>query len=179
MTRHVALLRGVNVGGNKGVPMADLKSLATRLSLGESRTVLQSGNLVFNCDGASAAELEARLEAETERQLGVRTEFHVRTALEWADLVKANPFAEEAARDPAHLMLMAFKDAPPAAGLQALMAAHAGPERVKLSGRQAYVVYPEGIGPSRLTPALLDRHLGRGTGRNWNTVLKITAIAAD
>lgn len=177
MTSHVALLRGVNVGGNKGVPMSELKALAARLSLGNPRTVLQSGNLVFDCDGSSPADLESLLESETLRQLNVRTEYHVRTVSEWDAAVAANPFLKEAAEDPAHLVLMAFKTAPGPRALETLSAAWSGPERLHLKDREAYVVYPEGMGSSRLTQALLDRHLGRGTARNWNTVLKLAAMA--
>ncbi|HET7599536.1 MAG TPA: hypothetical protein VFK09_04555, partial [Gemmatimonadales bacterium] len=62
--------------------------------------------------------------------------------------------------------------------LERLQAAITGPERVRLEGKNAYIVYPAGIGRSRLTNALLERHLGtRGTGRNWNTVLRLEALA--
>lgn len=178
MTRHVALLRGINVGGNKGVAMAELRSVAEGLSLGEPRTLLQSGNLVFDSEGVSPADLEARLEAECEHRLGLSTEIHVRSAEQWADIRAANPFPEEAARDPAHLLLIAFRTAPQPAALQALEAAYRGPERFGLNGREVYIVYPEGIGRSRLTPELLGRHLGRGTARNWNTVTKLAALLA-
>jgi uncharacterized protein (DUF1697 family) len=179
MTRHVALLRGVNVGGHKGVAMAELRAVAAALSLGEPRTLSQSGNLVFDSGNASTAELEARLESECERRLGLSTEIHVRSTAQWAHVLAANPFPDEAVHDPARLVLMAFKAPPSPAGLQALQASCRGPERLGLNGREAYVFYPEGIGASRLTPALLDRHLGRGTGRNWNTVTKLAALLAD
>ncbi len=71
MTRHVALLRGINVGGNKGVAMAELRSVAEGLSLGEPRTLLQSGNLVFDSEGVSPADLEPRLEVGGRNTFGI------------------------------------------------------------------------------------------------------------
>ena len=105
---------------------------------------------------------------------------HVRTATEWAAVVAGNPFPDEAKRDPGHLIVFAFKDTLAAAAVKALQAAITGREVVRASGRHAYVVYPDGAGKSRLTPALMDRKLGaRGTGRNWNTVLKLAAITSS
>lgn len=100
----------------------------------------------------------------------------MRTAAEWRELVAANPFPAEARDDPGHLLAMVLKDAPPVAALAALRGAIVGRERVELAGRTAYLVYPDGVGRSRLTAALVEKKLGtRGTARNWNTVLKLQA----
>ena len=178
MSRCVALLRGVNVGGNKGVPMAGLKSLAERLSLAEPRTLLQSGNLVFS-SGDEAEAIETRLEAAIAAEMGVETQVCVRTAAAWRRLVKANPFPDFAKADPAHLLLVAFKRPPKPEGPEALAAVYHGPEQVRLAEGHAYITYPEGVGRSKLTPALLGRHLGQGTARNWNTVLKLEGMLAE
>ena len=173
MSPHLALLRGVNVGGNKGVPMAALRALAEALSLGNPRTLLQSGNLVFSTDGAEPAEIERRLEAAIAETIGVKTEVCVRSAAAWRRVVEANLFPEAAKADPAHLLLVAFKTPPPPDAPETLAAAYHGPEQVRLAEGHAYIVYPDGLGRSKLTPALLGRHLGQGTARNWNTVLKL------
>ena len=179
MTRFVALLRGVNVGGNKGVPMSALKAVAEGLSLGSPTTLLQSGNLVFSSDGKPAG-LEPLLERAIKDDMGVETKVCVRTAAQWSDLVQANPFRREAKAAPGHLVLVAFKDAPRASGRDAIAKAYAGPERIEVVGDHAFIVYPDGIGRSKLTPTLIARHLGEGTARNWNTVLKIeAALNAD
>ena len=119
MTRCVALLRGVNVGGNKGVPMSELKAVATALSLGDPRTLLQSGNLVFSASDPKTADLERRLEAGIAERIGVKTEVCVRTAATWRRLVEANPFPEAAKDDPSHLLLIAFKSPPSPDGPEA------------------------------------------------------------
>ncbi len=179
MSRHVALLRGVNVGGNKGVPMAALKALAQALSLGDPRTLLQSGNLVFSSSGERPEALERALEQAIQAEIGVTTAVCVRTAAVWDRLVRANPFPEAARDDPAHLQLMAFKTPPKPGGPEAIAEVYHGPERIALAHEHAYIVYPDGVGASKLTPALLGRHLGQGTSRNWNTVLKLQTLLAE
>jgi uncharacterized protein (DUF1697 family) len=176
MTTHIALMRGVNVAGHQMAAMADLRNLLTKLGFGEVRSLLQSGNLIFQSDGRTPGQIERWLEAETEKKLGLRTDFFVRTATELNQMIANNPFPTEARRDPGHLVAMFLKDAPKPKQVAALLAAITGPERVRVESRLAYIVYPDGIGQSKLTTALLDRKLEtRGTGRNWNTVLKLAA----
>lgn len=178
LTPRIALLRAVNVGGAK-VAMAELRRMAQDLGLHRPKTLLNSGNLVF--DSAEAPQtLEARLERETETHLGVKTEYMVRTLGEWREIIAANPYGQEARDDPGHLVLIALKAAPADIDLEALKAANPGRERLTLKGREIYAVYPDGIGESKLTNALMLRKLKTHvTGRNWNTVLKLEALAAS
>ncbi len=179
MSYHIALLRGINVGGHKQVPMADLRELLTQLGLADARSLLQSGNLVFGANGRTSARLERLLEAEAAKRLGLQTDFFVRTAKEWESVVAHNPFRKEAARDPGHLIVMFLKDASSVTGVKALQAAITGREVVRAGGKHLYIVYPDGVGRSRLTNAVIDKQLGtRGTGRNWNTVRKLAALVA-
>jgi uncharacterized protein (DUF1697 family) len=176
----LALLRGINVGGHAAVPMATLRAWLTELGFEAPRTLLQTGNLVFRGGARRGAELERHLEAEADARLGLRVKFFVRTAVEWRTIVARNPFPAEAEQDPAHLILLCLKQAPDRAAVHAAEAAITGRERLRTDGRQAYIVYPDGIGKSRLTSALLERKLGSsGTARNWNTVLKLDALAND
>lgn len=178
MTRHIALLRAVNLGAHNKVGMADLKALMGALGLDDPQTLLQSGNLVFGSTGRTPAQLEALLAAEARKRLGLDTDFFVRTAREWQAIVAGNPYPEEARRDPGHLVLMALAEAPDRKRVAALQAAITGRETVTAgAGRHAYLVYPDGIGRSKLTNVLVEKHLGtRSTGRNWNTVLKLAAL---
>lgn len=178
MTTHIALLRAVNVGGHAKVAMSDLRGLIAQLGFAGVRSLLQSGNLVFRNDAPTGAKLGRLLEAEAEQRLDLRTDFFVRTAMEWKTIVAENPFPDEAERDPSHLVVMFLKDAPDIQSVEALNAAITGREVVRAAGRQAYIIYPDGIGRSRLTSAIIEKRLGtRGTGRNWNTVLKLGALA--
>ncbi len=142
--------------------------------------MLQSGNLVFEASALSGSQAERLLEQALEQRLGVRADVLVRTAPEWQTLIARNPFAEEAARDPSHVLVVCLKDAPGAKAVTALQAAITGPELVQARGRELYAVYPAGIGRSRLTNALIEKTLAtRGTARNWNTVLKLAALCGD
>lgn len=177
MKTYVALLRGVNLPKHKQVAMADLCDLGTQLGFADARSVLLSGNLVFRCDTRKGPQLEGLLEREARQRLDLETDVMVRTAEEWKAVVARNPFRTEAQHDPAHLVVMFFKKAPDARNLGALRAAITGPELIRANGREAYIVYPNGIGRSRLTNALIEKTLGtRGTGRNWNTVLKLNGL---
>jgi uncharacterized protein (DUF1697 family) len=179
MATYVALLRAVNVGGRNPIAMSVLRELAADLGLDAPRTLLQSGNLVFGSAARPTADLARVLEAEAASRLGLETDFMVRSAADWRAIIERNPFPREAKDDPGHLLVMVFKQAPKPADVKALRAAISGREVVEAVGAHAYLVYPDGIGRSRLTTALIERTLGtRGTGRNWNTVVKLGALAA-
>lgn len=160
MTTHIALLRAINVAGHQPVSMADLRAFATELGLRNVRTLLQSGNLVFDTSKSNVAQL---LEREAEKRLGLTTDFVVRTADEWDEVVRRNPFPDAAKNDPGRLVVLFTKE--PVVSFE-----WSGPEIVKPDGRQVYVIYPNGQGRSRLK-------LPRGTARNWNTVLKLQSNA--
>ena len=110
-------------------------------------------------------------------RLGLDTAFIVRTAGEWTEIVAANPFRSMARDDPGHLVVMALKYEPDAARLRELEAWIPGPEKIAAAGRELYITYPDGMGTSKLTGAVIERRLGtRGTARNWNTVTKLAAL---
>lgn len=177
MSVVIALLRAVNVGG-RSLKMADLISLASDLGLARPRTVAQSGNLIIETNDAPDAALERRLQAAAEARFGFAIDFVVRSASEWRILIAKNPFVQAARDDPSHLLVMPLKTAPPTGALAALRTAIGGREQVALTGREAYLVYPDGIGRSKLTVQVIERHLKtRGTARNWNTALKLAAMA--
>lgn len=178
MTTFIALLRAVNLGPHNKVAMRELRQLFADLGLRDAQSLLQSGNVVFRSDEPSTRRLERRLEAASEEHLGLKTDFFVRTARELQRVVSANPFPEAAARDPGHLLVVFHRAAPTASAVSALQQAINGRELVRAKGRHAYIVYPDGIGRSRLTSALIERKLGSaGTGRNWNTILKLRELA--
>ena len=176
--KHIALLRAVNLAGVNKVGMADLRDLLARLGFPDAQTLLNSGNIVFDGGSKTTAVLEQTLERAAAKQLGLETDFMVRTAKEWQAIVEANPFPREAKDDPSHLVAVILKDDVSAANVAALQKAIVGREVVRGKGRCIYVVYPDGIGRSKLTSALAEKKLGaRGTARNWNTVLKLGLLA--
>jgi uncharacterized protein (DUF1697 family) len=175
--KAIAFLRAVNVGGTGKIAMADLKSLAADIGLGDPKTLLQSGNLVFEAGGKSPAALETMLEREVEARLGLKTDFMVRTGSALKQIISRNPFPVEAKNDPARLHVFFLKTETTAAAVAALNAAIRGREKAIGTGRDIYISFPDGMGESKLTIPMLQKHLGtRGTARNWNTVNKLAEM---
>jgi uncharacterized protein (DUF1697 family) len=157
MPVHIALLRGINVGGRNLVSMSELRDLLATLGFTGARSLLQSGNLVFPSDRLTGAALERLLEAETSKRMNVSIDYLVRTQNEWQAIIDRNPFADAALRDPSHLLIMCLRTAPQHSDVQALQAAIKGPEVLSAIGKQLYIIYPAGIGPSKLTHTLMKR----------------------
>jgi len=169
---RVALLRGVNVTGNRIITMADLRAFFAKVGFADVQTLLQSGNVVFTGDRRSNATLEEFLEIEMEKRLKITTSYFVRNTKELKATLEANPFPKEAQANPGFVHVVFLKKTPTARDLKAIRAANAGPELIDVVGRQAYVYYPQGQGQSRF------RLAWHGTARNWNTVNKLLAMMA-
>lgn len=179
MTTYITVLRAINLGAHNRVAMADLRAMLAKLKLEDPKTLLLSGNAVFKSRSASSAALERQLEAASTKHLKVTTDYFVRSAAEWQAIIKGNPFPDEAKTDPGHLLMMCLRDAPSPAAVEALQEKIKGREVVRARGTHAYFVYPDGIGRSKLTIAVIEKALGtRGTARNWNTVLKLGELAS-
>jgi uncharacterized protein (DUF1697 family) len=178
--KHVALLRAVNLAGVNKIGMADLRDLLVGLGFPDARTLLNSGNVVFDGGSQPTAALEQMLERAAAKKLGLETSFFVRTAKEWQAIIDANPFPREAKTDPSHLLAVLLKEEVSPANVVALQKAIVGREIVRARGRCLYIVYPDGIGRSKLTNVMAEKKLGaRGTARNWNTVVKLAALVSS
>lgn len=171
MTHRIILFRGMNTGGVRA-PVADQSSMAEAMGLKNPRTLLASGNLVVESDKATAA-LEREIEAQMERRFGLKIAAMVRTPEQWSDLIAANPFPDEAAAHPSRVLAMVMKDGIKPGAVDACRDLAAGGERVEAVGDVLYFWFPEGQGQSAVFKKATPRLLGMGTGRNWNTVLKL------
>jgi uncharacterized protein (DUF1697 family) len=177
--RYAALLRGINVGGNKKVPMAELRAMTAKLGFDDPKTLLQSGNLVFSAKSQPMAKLELLLENATKKHIGVECSYLLRSAAEWEKIVAANPFKAEAKADPSHLAVTFCREVPTASALSLLRAEIRGKEDFEAVGRELFAWYPDGMGNSKLALALSKNRLGTiCTARNWNTVMKVSALLA-
>jgi uncharacterized protein (DUF1697 family) len=149
LVRYIALLRAVNVGGRK-VTMAELKTAATKLGYENARTLVASGNLVFDTKKAAPAKLESALEGAIEKTFGLFSEVMVRDPADWAAIVKANPFPKKAKDDPAHLVCVVCKDKPDMDLLNAFLKTfrekYDKGEQLKVVGREIYIDYGPSIG---------------------------------
>jgi uncharacterized protein (DUF1697 family) len=168
MTRYIALLRAVNVGGTGKLPMADLRSMCSDAGFVRVVTYIASGNVIFESKAAPAgvkAELEARLLAYAGKPVGVV----LRTATEMVTVLKANPFP---AAEPKYTYAIFLDHRPPRDALD--HAVGQSDEEMRLGDREIFVYYGNGMGRSKLRiPAAK-----MGTARNMNTVAKLAEIAS-
>ena len=173
--RYAAFLRAVNVAGNQ-LSMQALKLMVESLGLEDPKSLLQSGNIIFEARNRKAADLEELLRRETEKRLKVLTEYFIRDAKALTKIIEVNPFAREAKADPGHLVVFFLKRKPSGESMSKLQAQIKGPEIVKPGECHLYITYPAGQGRSKLTNAAIEKAIeSRGTARNWNTVLKMHA----
>ena len=172
--RWAVLLKGVNVGGNRKIPMADLRDFLAGLGFTDVKTLLASGNAVFDSDEKDAAKLEAHLEQQAKAKLGLDTGWLLRSHADLAAVVKANPFPDAAKEHPHHLLVHFHRETFPAA---LLPLAHDGPERLAAHGRELFVDYPDDVGHSKLPQSMNKAKFPKlATARNWNTVLKLVEL---
>ena len=178
MPRYIALLRAINVGGRNRLTMATLRQMLCALEFENVQTLLQSGNVVFDAARTKSAMLETRLERETTERLGLNVDYLVRTQRELETALAQNPFYCEAMDDPAHTALMFLKRDPTAQQVDALRSTIRGREKIAAVGRHLYIVYPDGMGTSKFNGTRIEKCLAtHGTMRNWNTLLKLAALA--
>ena len=161
---YVALLRGINVGGHKQVKMEDLRRTFESLGYTNVRTVLQSGNVIFDAK-SKPRDLESHL----------GTPVVLRTQDELRKVIAANPFPEEAESDPGHLLVVFLSAALPSD--EVLRATATPAEKFVVKGKELYIHFGEGAGRSKLAAVLTEKKLGVvPTARNWNTVQKLAGV---
>lgn len=180
MTPYLALLRGINVGRNQRIAMADLRALLTDLGLTEAITHLQSGNALFRSDRTDPDAIAAEIEAAITRELDLTVRVLVRDAADFRRVVDTNPLADMAT-DPSKL-LVTFLSAPTAdANLDAIDPTTYAPEVMAVGQREVYVWYPDGVRTAKLNPPFFEKRYPKdaraaGTARNWNTLTKLLTM---
>jgi uncharacterized protein (DUF1697 family) len=172
--RLVALLRGINVGGNRKVPMAELRSIAVESGFTQVETYINSGNLIFDSGKRSAAKAATHLEAAIHEHFGFALDVIARTDKEWEAYAAGSPFPK-AARDRPNLVMIGLSKLPLGSDTAArLRERTAENERVEVVNGAIWVDFGGGAGRSALTPAWFDKAAGSPvTLRNWRTVLKL------
>jgi uncharacterized protein (DUF1697 family) len=175
MKRYVALLRGINVGKAKRVPMADLRALMEALGYTGVRTLLNSGNAVFDAPDGSAASHARQLKAAIHERVGVDCEVIVKTAADLAAAIAEHPLRRHA-DDDARLLVMFMQEASSLALLKPLEHDDWAPEAFAVGTHAAWLWCANGIIDSRLSKAAGRLLKDKGTARNWATVEKLQAM---
>jgi uncharacterized protein (DUF1697 family) len=176
--RHVALIRGVNVGRAKRVAMADLRALVESLGYTDVRTLLNSGNVVFTGPRASPGDAAARIEKAIATRLGVAARVTVLTAAEIAAAATDNPLLG-VADDPSRLLVAVLADPADRSLLKRLDRRDWAPEALAVGARVAYLWCPEGVLASRLWEAVGRVLGGAVTTRNWATFTRLHTLTED
>jgi uncharacterized protein (DUF1697 family) len=190
MATHVALLRGINVGGKNKVAMADLREVVADLGHADVSTYIQSGNVLFSPDpgDADTSALAATLAAAITDRLGVSAPVVVLSRDELAAAIAANPFPAEPDPKRVHAVLLSGAPAADAAGkIDAALersTAKGARDELAIIGRTLYLHTPDGFGNSELAAAVLrilasPRAGVTGTARNWATTLKLLDLCGD
>jgi len=176
MARSICLLRAVNVGGRK-VVMSELAVMAADMGFTDVKTFLASGNLLLDAGTMSSDKLEAALEAEFQKRFGFHAEFICRTAVEWRALMDGCPFPEDAKTRGARLLVLVAQGSPAKDAVEKIEARATLGERVARHGDDIWIAFAdEGMADSKTGQAM--KALGCPvTGRNWNTVEKLAALA--
>ena len=175
MTTFIVLLRGVNVGGNNKVPMAELRAACEKAGFAKARTYVNSGNLVMEGKG-TAASVEATVEGILAKRFKVDVPVVARTAVQWSAYAKGHPFPKDAL--PQFVQLGLTKSPPLAGCAKAITERAADGEQVKVIGDAVWIHFAQGVGKSKVSPAFLDKAAGSPlTMRNWNTVQELGKLA--
>jgi uncharacterized protein (DUF1697 family) len=178
MPVYIALLRGVNVGGHHKIKMDALRTLCESIKLRDVATYIQSGNIVFRAKETEAAKLAALLEKAIEAEFGFRPAVIVRTLPEWKEVIKRSPFSGRNGIEPAKLLVHFLAGHPAETAHQKARAMPPVPEEVHIVEREVYIYFPNGMGRPKLSFAALERAIAvTGSGRNWNSVLKLLEMA--
>lgn len=173
--RYAALLRGINVGGHKKVPMARLRPLVEELGLTDVRTYLQSGNVTFAADRGDEVSLAREIEAAIADEFGFQVDVLVREHAYLKAVMAACPFPA-AELEGKQLHVTYFSEAVQAERFADVDPAAFAPEDFRLGDRALYLYAPAGLGTSKLAVQLNRPAVNKGlvaTSRNWNTVAKL------
>jgi uncharacterized protein (DUF1697 family) len=182
---HIALLRGINLGSNKRIAMADLREAVASLGHGDVATYIQSGNVLFSSPETDTAALAAGLERVIAERLGIQAGVVVLTRDELAKVIADNPYRSEPNPKYVHVIFLPTDPEPDHAArlaeFERQAAAKGSRDTVHLAGRAVFLHTPDGFGTSELAK-LLGRAggslsaKGKGTARNWSTVTKLLAL---
>lgn len=168
MSRYIALVRAVNVGGTGKLPMTALKSMCTDAGFDSIETYIASGNVVFESKD-DATRVRLKLEARLRAFIGESVDVFVRTSTEMRAVLDRNPFPSG---EPGHTYAFFLAQKPPRDAISGAL--RRADEGIRLGRREIYVYYPSGMGKSKLRiPAA-----SAGTARNMNTIAKLVAMSS-
>ncbi len=180
MSIYVAMLRGINVGGQKIVKMENLRSSFEALGFRRVRTYVQSGNVIFEASKTSPDHLSKNIEEKILRDYGFSVPLVLRTSDEMKKIVNHNPFLKEKGIDDSKLHVTFLSELPAEATLRELDALRSLPDQFRMRSREVYLYCPNGYGRSKLSNSAFEELLSvEATTRNWKTVNTLAKISSE
>jgi uncharacterized protein (DUF1697 family) len=177
--RYAALLRGINVGGNKKIPMAALRELMQGLGYPDVVTHLQSGNAVFSSPEQPPQTLAGGIAERIASEFAMDVKVVIRTGSELADVIKRSPLPG-GPENPSRFFVAFLAAAPSPEAVAALESLSFDPDQLWISGAEAFLWCPVGAADTKLTNNFLEKRLGvTATSRNWNTVRKLAELTSE
>lgn len=176
MTTYIALLRGINVSGQRLIKMTELSRVFEAMGFAKVQTYIQSGNVLFASDEGEEA-LRERIERAIEAAFGFPVTVVLRTPAEMERMIAQCPFAAEAASQDKGLYVAALAETPTPERVERLRASYHGDDEWRIVGREVYLLYRQGAGVTKLTNAFLERQLGvAATSRNWRSITTLARM---
>jgi uncharacterized protein (DUF1697 family) len=178
MYTYIALLRGINVNGQKMMSMEKLRALCEDLGLTGVTTYIQSGNVVFQSAPVKHFVLEKKIHASIRDAFGFSVPVMVKSLAEWQEIISDNPFVGRKGIDESFLHITLLSDTPNQSVVDEIMAGEYGEDECVFSGKVAYLYCPGGYGKTKLSNTFFEKKTKLiATTRNWKTVLKLLELA--
>jgi uncharacterized protein (DUF1697 family) len=177
---YIAILRGINVSGQKMIKMEVLRMMMESLGFQEVSTYIQSGNVVFRAENASTTEVTEEITEKIQEEFGFHVPVIVLEAETLGHIIAGNPFATDPALDTGKMHVTFLASAPPAFEREAIEAKKQDGERIAFSELAVYLYCPNGYGNTKLSNDFLEKKLKvMATTRNWKTVCILMEMARE
>jgi uncharacterized protein (DUF1697 family) len=176
MPKFISFLRGINVGGNRSIPMAELKSLYEKLNFKQVATFIQSGNVIFECDETSG--LPQQIEKKIRERYNFDVPVIIRTLEQMRDILQRNPFLKENGIHMDKLHVTFLNEKPQPQLLDKMASISYENDRFEVEGNEVFLYCPDGYGKTKLNNNFFENKLKLvATTRNWNTVKKLIEMS--
>ncbi len=176
METFISILRGINVGGNRIVPIKELKSLYEDIGFKNVITYIQSGNVIFEANKVS--NLSGKIEKKIKEKFQLEVPVIIRSVDEMRAAIAANPFIEQNGIDISKLHITFLSDTPNKPDLENIKKYDYSPDKFIIINNEVYLFCPNGYGSSKLSNSFFENKLKvKATTRNWKTVNKLVELS--
>lgn len=178
--KYIALLRGINVSGQKKIKMADLKEILLKRGLKDVVTYIQSGNVIFRSDEKNVQSLEEKINKGILDAFGFDVPVLVKTKIELAEILQKSPYTKQKDLDAKRVYYVLLNTAPTMESIESLVQEDYPNELFSISENCVYLNCINGAGNAKLTNNIIERKLKvSATTRNYRTMMKLLELAQE